>query len=70
MLELDYQSYQKIEAEIQKKLTKASKYISGQMCARLGLRYAPEIRFYKDNSTEQINEQRSEAKQYLDDLED
>lgn len=41
-----------IEAEIQKKLTKASGYLSGQLVKALGLRYAPELRFFKDNTLE------------------
>jgi len=39
-----------VEAEIQKKLTKAAGYFAGQLVRELGLRYAPEIRFFKDNT--------------------
>ena len=35
------------------------------MCQQLGLRYAPEIRFYRDNTLEQIRDQRQQARQYL-----
>ena len=41
---------QLVQAEIQKKLTKAVPYFRGQIARRLGLRYAPEIRFYRDNT--------------------
>ena len=39
-----------IEAEIQKKLTKASGYLSGRLVKALGLRFAPELRFLQDNT--------------------
>lgn len=41
-----------IEAELQKRLTKAVPFFRGKLCQNLGLRYAPEIRFYRDNSLE------------------
>ncbi|CAI2381359.1 unnamed protein product [Moneuplotes crassus] len=39
-------------AKIQEKLTKASGYFRAKICQELGLRYAPELRFYHDNSDE------------------
>jgi ribosome-binding factor A len=39
-----------IDAEIQKRLTKAVPFLRGKLTQNLGLRYAPEIRFYRDNS--------------------
>ena len=40
----------RVEAEVQKKLTKASKYFAGKLTQALGLRYAPDLRFYIDDS--------------------
>ena len=48
----DVERLQVIEAEIQKKLTKAAGYFAGQLVRELGLRYAPEIRFFRDNTLE------------------
>ena len=59
-----------VEAEIQKRLTKAVPYFRGQMCQKVGLRYAPEIRFYKDNTYEQQTDQREQAKDYLKQIEE
>ena len=39
-----------IEAEVQKKLTKAAKHFAGMLTRDLGLRYAPDLRFYIDDS--------------------
>ena len=39
-----------IEAEIQKKLTKAANYFAGRLTKRLGLRYAPSLRFHLDDT--------------------
>lgn len=50
--EVNYQKQLELEAEIQKRLTKSVPYLRGQLVNRLGLRYAPEIRFYRDNTTE------------------
>ena len=36
------------------------------MCKILGLRYAPEIRFYRDNTLDQLNQRLEEAAQYLE----
>ena len=40
------------------------------MCQELGLRYAPEIRFYKDNTLEQYEEQDEQAQRYLQEIEE
>jgi ribosome-binding factor A len=52
LVQRDQHRKEMIEAEIQKKLTKASGYLSGQLAKALGLRYAPELRFFKDNTLE------------------
>ena len=39
-------------ATIQKNLTKANGFFRSKICQELGLRYAPEIRFYHDNTEE------------------
>ena len=38
------------------------------MCQILGLRYAPEIRFYRDNTINQYEKQKAQALQYLEDI--
>ena len=40
-------------ADIQRRLTKARGYIAGQLTHALGLRYAPDIRFYIDKTEEE-----------------
>jgi len=55
-----------IEAELQKKLTKAVPYLRGQLCKRLGLRMAPELRFYRDNTEELLEVQEERAAKYMD----
>ena len=39
-------------ARIQKKLTKVVPYLRSELTHRIGLKYAPEIRFYKDDSVQ------------------
>ena len=46
----DLEMRNRVEAEVQKKLTKASKYLAGKLTQALGLRYAPDLRFYIDDS--------------------
>ena len=46
----DNEMRSRVEAEVQKKLTKASKYMAGRLTQALGLRYAPDLRFYLDDS--------------------
>jgi len=36
------------------------------MCRILGLRYAPEIRFYRDNTDEQYEERLADSERYLE----
>jgi ribosome-binding factor A len=67
LLELNEKKQQEVEAEIQKKLTKAVPFFRGKMCQSLGLRYAPEIRFYKDNSLSIIRQHKKEAAKYIED---
>ena len=62
---LDSEKDQVIEAEIQKRLTKAVPFLRGKLTQNLGLRYAPEIRFYRDNSLEIFDQFREQARQYL-----
>lgn len=52
LIQRDLDKRKKVEAEIQKRLTKSSSYFSGQLVQKIGLRYAPEIRFYNDNTLE------------------
>eukprot|EP00347_Sterkiella_histriomuscorum_P003403 403364431 len=66
--QLDKERLRIVEAEIQKKLTKASKYLRGEICQRLGLRYAPELRFFKDNSIQIYKNIEQQAIDYLNDL--
>lgn len=40
-------------------------WLRGQMCSVLGLRYAPEIRFYRDNTAELYNEQVIQANEFM-----
>ena len=56
MIEHDLENKKMMEAEIQKKLTKASKYFAGQLTRELGLRYAPDLRFHIDDSQVQISD--------------
>jgi len=41
-------------ATIQKNLDKSASFFSGKICKTLGLRYAPEIRFYHDDSKDLV----------------
>ena len=68
--ELNEKKQQQLEAEIQKKLTKAVPHFRGKMCSILGLRYAPEIRFYRDNSLELIREHKQQARKYIKEMEE
>ena len=54
-----------VEAEVQKKLTKAANFFSGQLTRKLGLRYAPNIRFYLDDSLEKFNDVHDTAINHL-----
>jgi ribosome-binding factor A len=56
--QLDTDNIRLIDGEIQKRLTKAVPFFRGKLTQNLGLRYAPEIRFYKDNSLDQFDSYR------------
>lgn len=55
-----------IEAELQKRLTKAVPFLRGKLTQDLGLRYAPEIRFFRDNTLDIYDQFRDTAKTYLE----
>lgn len=55
-----------VEAELQKRLTKAAAFFRGKLTQNLGLRYAPDIRFYRDNALDIYEQFREQAQQYLD----
>jgi ribosome-binding factor A len=52
-------------AEVQKRLTKAASWLAGQLTRRIGLRYAPELRFYLDPTLKQMEEYEKMASEYL-----
>lgn len=54
-----------IEAEVQKKLMKASKFFSGKLTQNLGLRYAPDLRFHLDNTQTQLKDVYESAQGHL-----
>ena len=54
-----------IEAEVQKKLTKGCKFFAGRLTRDLGLRYAPDLRFFKDDSLKQFKQVQDAARGYL-----
>ena len=58
----------RVEAEVQKKLTKASKYFAGKLTQALGLRYAPDLRFYIDDSKHQMKQMEELADQQYKDI--
>jgi len=46
-------------------LTKASSWLAGQLTRRIGLRYAPELRFYLDTTIKQMEEYEKMADDYI-----
>ena len=56
---------EKQEAEIQKKLTKAAGFFSGRLVRELGLRYAPDLRFHKDNTLTHLEAHDEQRDKYL-----
>jgi ribosome-binding factor A len=46
-------------------LTKAASWLAGQLTQRIGLRYAPELRFYLDTTLKQMEEYEKMANDYL-----
>ena len=63
------QKHLELEAEVQRRLTKAVPFMRGRLCQELGLRYAPEIRFYRDNTVNQVEESHAQARKHLEGLE-
>ena len=62
---LDEDKDRLVEAELQKRLTKAVPFFRGKLTQNLGLRYAPEIRFFRDNSLDIFEQFREQAQNYL-----
>ena len=54
-----------IEAEVQKKLTKGSKFFAGKLTNDIGLRYAPDLRFFRDDSLKQFKQAQDAAAGYF-----
>lgn len=61
----DLEKRKMIEAEVQKKLTKASKFFSGRLVRNIGLRYAPDLRFHIDDSIKQMADVAATAESHL-----
>ena len=55
-----------VEAEIQRKLTKASNFFAGKLTKALGLRFAPDLRFHLDQSQQRLDEVQQDARQHLE----
>ena len=47
-------------------MTKAAPHLAGQLAQRLGLRYAPQVRFYLDNSIGKLEDLQRQASSYLE----
>lgn len=65
---MDAEKERMILAEIQKKLTKAAPFFSARLTEKIGLRYAPEIRFYKDNSLQIYDQYKQEVFKYVNEM--
>ena len=65
LIDRDIEARRVVEAEIQKKLTKAAKFFCGKLTTSLGLRFAPDLRFHLDNSESQLDEVRKQAERQL-----
>ena len=61
----DLQILNERRAEIQKRLTKSASWLAGQLTRRIGLRYAPELRFYLDTTLNQMEEYDKMADDYI-----
>lgn len=68
MRAVNVQKHLELEAEVQKRLTKAVPYMRSRLCQELGLRFAPEIRFYRDNTVNQVEEQHAQARKHLEEF--
>lgn len=55
---------------MQKRLTKAAPWIAGELTRRIGLRYAPELRFYLDTTFKQMQEYENMANDYIKEARD
>ena len=51
-------------------MVKAAKFFSGQLTRELGLRYAPDLRFYKDNLIDQIREAETTAHKQIEEYQE
>ena len=56
LIDREKEARKMIEAEVQRKLTKASKFFSGRLTKALGLRFAPDLRFHLDDTHEKLGE--------------
>lgn len=54
-----------VEAEIQKKLMKASNFFAGRLTKNLGLRFAPSLRFHLDDTQAKLDEVQADASRHL-----
>ena len=64
--ELNKDKQLEIEAELQKKLTKAAPFLRGKICQLIGLRMSPELRFYRDNTEELRDEEGERARKFME----
>jgi ribosome-binding factor A len=55
-------------AELQKRLSRAAPWLAGQLTRRIGLRYAPELRFYLDTTMKQVEEYERMAAEYIEEV--
>ena len=60
LIDMEKKVQKGVVAEIQKKLTKAKNFFAGKLVHKLGLRFAPELRFYQDNTLDLYAEFRSQ----------
>lgn len=58
---LDQDRDRMVEAELQKRLTRAVPFFRSKLTQNLGLRYAPEIRFFRDNTLDLYSQFREQA---------
>lgn len=65
LVERDNERLEKIVSEVQKKLTKASGFYAGKLTKALNLRYAPSIRFFKDNTIDILKTYEEQRDKYM-----
>jgi len=68
LIERENETKKVIEAEIQRKLTKAARFFAGKLTQKMGLRFAPELRFYLDDTQKKLNEVQADASKHLADF--